>query len=352
MQGAEWTRLREGSGVHWGEGLIYVAYENSPPPSDLIVELIGWLSNSSTQWSVRRIALPEDANYSVERWLAALGHPIAPRSWSTRLISLPRAFSIQNEPVFWVGDCVIFQLEGPTAHATSMVTLDLNTNSFTESITTGSNRESYVAVSSLTPGLATLAVAQNRKAAINLRFELRPDINSISKLLGRSPRLRLWLDDICLESWRRKRNSVPASARRADDIHLDVGVEGAHVSVVITTTGKRRVYRSLALSDAESVIRDSLPVATTIEIDADNLGRLAFAFQRSTQSEPHSSIRRLGWWRHIRSSQLTHDDLSHTVFNDPPKKSLKLIPRRVGAIGLIHSRLALKQRHKQEKAPL
>lgn len=348
LRGGEWVRLSEASGVHWGEELIVLADARCPPARSIVVETSGRTSSAGFNWSIWQVRLPDDAATDVEVWLSRLGHSIVPRPWSTRLATPPRGYSDHGEPLFWLEDAAIFELEAPTRGAESVATLVMNSNSHGAGIKVGESRRVYVAVSSHAAGLARLAIAHERSVGADVAFQARPDAAALRGSLDRSARLRLWVGEICLEAWRDRMRAIRVAALDRGDIRLETGIEGVRVHVTVWSRGKRRTYRQLAQRDAESILASALSTASRLEVDAENLGRLELRLLAATEREADRTPDRLAWWEQAARSVVREGERTSPALVAMPGRAGVLRAESLGAAGLVRARLAGRKRRQVE----
>ncbi|MCC6648412.1 MAG: hypothetical protein IT374_22930 [Polyangiaceae bacterium] len=339
----EWTRLRAGSAVHHGETLMVLADARCAPPS--VAERHAHLAGGGLRWALWEMRLPDDVTDDVSTWLHRLGHEFGVRRWGVSLATPPRAYGPRGEPLFWLGDASVIELEAPRAGAQAHACLAAGTNTSSASVLASARRVAYVGVSPRVVGPAHLEVAADRTAGLEIAIVPRPSPRDLLGLLAQTPRLRVWVGHQCFEAWRGSQHRIPVQTSEDHEVRVDLGSEGARARVVVCARGKRHVRHSLGPRDIASVVEASLMSASSIEIDADNLGRVELVptpFVRTETSGPRTSDR-LVWRDHVTSmNPLPGELLTPTLLGGARGGSLA--SRSVGPAALVRARLGARKR--------
>lgn len=307
----EWTRLVAASGVHQGEELLVLADERCPPPDSAAGEKHARLTSSGLCWAIWEVQLPLDPSAGVTTWLARLGHKLLPRPWSAALATPPRAYGEGGEPIFWTGDVPLLTLEAPLRAASAVVSFHSWTN----------------------------------EHSANVTFRKQPSRAEVLVQLAQTPRLQLTIGTQTFEAWRGKEHSVRIPLREQLDVGVDLGAKTARARVTVWDHGKQRTRSGLDARGVERAIYEALATASRVEVDVDNLGRVAVALTRGAVEAPRvrGAADRLSR-RDELASLASQDELLAfpTLLVRPGGRGLTV--RQVGAAALVRSRLALRRR--------
>lgn len=348
----EWTRLAAGSGVHLGESLLVLAEVRCPPPMES--ETHGKLWSAGLQWCICEVRLPTEPQEQVTAWLARLGHQVVPRPWSVNLATPPREYGEGGEPVFWVDDVPVLVMEAPRRTATAMVSFQSGTNSHSHSIDMAESERSttQIRVKGGDAGRSRLTVAGERTSSLDIAFTQQPSRAVLLEQLAGVPRLRIQIGSQTLEAWQGLEHRVRVPLREQLDVHVDLGGDTVRARVTVWEHGKQRTRRGLDTRGVKRVIDDALATASRLEVDVDNLGRVAILPERAALETLPGRKRndRIGWRDAVAS--LASDNEPNTLFAlvDRPGSSALAI-RRVSAAALVRARLTLRRRTRTGGTP-
>jgi hypothetical protein len=297
------------------------------------------------RWAIWEVQLPIDPSAGVTTWLARLGHELLPRRWSVDLATPPRAFGEGGEPIFWVGDVPVLTLEAPERAASAMVSFQSGTNAHSASVTASRVSVAHVGVQARAVGPTRLAVAGERTASLEIGFSEQPSRAEVLGQLAQTPRLRLHLGPQTLEAWQGAEHSVRVPLREQLEVRVDLGVETARARVTLWEHGKQRIRRGLDARGVERAIDEALATASRVEVDVDNLGRVAVALTRGAVEAPRErrGADRLVWHDEVASISSQHQPNSvPTLVEQAGARAL--VVRRLGGAALVRARLALRRR--------
>ncbi len=288
LRAGEWTRIRDGSLVEWGEQLLLVADDRCPPPPAIDTERADGISPAGLLWRLWRISLPDAPEAAVETWLARMGHEPRPPSWRVRFLSVPAALTDQG-PQYEVDVPLVVEVEAPRAGASAGVSLALGTNTHMAQVTADRDVSFFGEITLDHPASGTIEVVA--KALISERFEFiehhAPAVDS--------PRLRVRIGSREWEPWN---SPSSAGAERGGDVSIEIGVEGVRLDLVAWLRGdRRRVLTRATPQDAARLLSELLPDATLVEIDASNLGRVRIPVGSTSRAKNELPERtRLSGW--------------------------------------------------------
>ncbi len=336
----EWVRLREGSSVHWGEDLVLVADKLSPPPGNIVIEAVGHLHGAGIQWVIHHLHLPETALAAAETWLDRLGHQVTERPWGVCLASPARGYGEQGDPIFWIGDTAVLEVEGPAPRAECLAVLGSGTNSQSASFRVGKDRRQCVGVSSHAPGGVRFTVrTQDQRVDFQVVFERRPEETALQRLLEETPRLRVLLGDTSLEAWRDQNSPLPLFDRHLRSVRLDAGVAGVRFTVTAWTDGKRRTLSQVWLREAEMSIASALPTASKLQVEAENLGLIEMEVAPARPVSRSASLDRLARWERVVALIPSKAAPTSPAFVRLPSRADVFLPQTLGTADLIRGRL-------------
>lgn len=345
LRGGEWTRLLSGSDVHHGQRLVVLADERMAPPAPLVTETHPRVTvGDGSRWTLWEIRIPEAPVASVIAWLDRLGHAVAPRPWSVELATPPRAFDERGDPVFWIGDVPVISIEAPQTGAEAQVWFRAGTNSFSTSVRAADGGEAFVAIASHQVGITHLIA--ERRAEIKATFIPRPTHAALLEQLKKTPRVRVWIGEVAIEAWRDSKSKVPVNVA-LPEVRVDLGAEDARARVTVWERGKQRTSRGLNARNVERLITEALPVASRIELDADNFGRVEIVPTRGASERRGGSATsdRLAWFEQVVSLNAPPEQHATTTLLERPRASASLTVRRVGAVALVRSRQVARRRY-------
>jgi hypothetical protein len=346
LRGGEWTRLRANSGVQYGETLLILAEERCVIPSSIIASQLGKIHSDGLVWLVSELRFPSGSVPSVENWVARLGHEMIRRPWKLELLTLPRIFSERGEPVFWVDDCAVAQLQAPEPADEAIVTLHSGTNVHSISVTAGTNADVDISILMRSAGAARLVVPGVRDLNLDLNFVTRPSSASrINEAANSAQRLRIQIGSLRLEAWNSASHKVAIPAGELPEPLISLGDGTNRATVTFWERGKLRTVRGLDSRGAAKVLGDVLGTAERIEVDAGNLGRIVMALERESvnSSNERDAFDRLAWWNHIVSlSALPDRTLTHAIL-ERPRGTRSLVVQPVDRVALIRSRMSLRR---------
>jgi hypothetical protein len=345
----EWTRLRAGSGVHQGETLILLADARCAPPDSVVTQACAHISSTSIHWTIWEVHFPSEDIDSISIWLKRLGHELLPRPWSVELATPPHAYNERDEPVFWVGDSPIFTLEAPSCGSEALASCTIGTNSFRTIVKASEENIAHIIVGSVNTALARLDVDTELNASFDICFAQKPSRAALLQLLAETPRMRVFLGELCIEAWRGASHRISITPHELPEVRIDLGADNVRISLTLWERGKQRSSRGLACSDAERIVRAALSTASRIELEADNFGHIEIVPVLTAVDTPREDFAgsRLAWHNHV-SSLSTHieEPVSPSLLVQP-RSETSLVMRLVGAAPLIRARLDLRRRKKE-----
>jgi hypothetical protein len=344
LRRGEWTRLRDGAEVHHGEELVVlgVARPQAPITAEFLTPSV---VGGNSYWTYWEVQIPDDLDQGVIDWLSWVGHAIVPSPWSIELATPPRARDERGEPIFWTGDAPVLSLSAPRPSAETEVWFRDGTNTSVESVKTSDEGEAFVAIRGQDVGARQVLVA-DRSADIDVAFVARPTREALLGQLTATPRARVWIGETLLEAWGNSPKKVPAQDP-LPDVRVDLGSEDARARVTVWEGSKRRTRRGLDHRNAERAIVEALPIASRIELDADNFGRVEFMPARvSTKiADRATATDRMAWFDHVTSLSAPPEQQAATTLFRQPRGSTSLAVRGVKASALVRSRLVLRRRY-------
>ena len=261
----EWTRLRQGAFVDWGQSLLLVAHDQCPPPDPLVAEKADVISHRGLHWSLWKISLPSVPDESIEAWLNGFDHQPRPPSWSLRLLSVPTTLT-DDLPHYEPGVPVVVELGAPGASATAAISCALGESVHTMQVTADRAGSLFGEILSDVSEIGTIEVLGRSGASESFEF-----IERQFPLVG-SPGLRVRIAE---HEWKPWSSPPAAKAQRGGDVEIDFGVDGVRVDIVVWLRGgRRRVRPRVTPREAERLLAELLVDATLVEIDAGNFGHL------------------------------------------------------------------------------
>ncbi len=290
LRGGEWTRLREGGAVSWGEKLLVLAETNSPPPDLTTPDAAKRVAANGLSWCLWRITLPVHPEGAVEKWLDRIGYQAKASTWRIGLLSVPDAFNEEGAPEFECTKPLILKLSPPHPRATGIATLSSAGNRQTIGIQAAENSALHAEIVSATPVDACLEAIDQGIAGIEFSF-----VSDAKRSAALLPKLRVRIGTSTWEAWHPPQGRY---AIRNDEVEIELGVEGARLDVISKLrSGNRRFRAQLAAADAAKEITNVLSEADSIEVDAGNFGRVVIAVGKaaavSTQESGESRL--TGW---------------------------------------------------------
>lgn len=277
LRRGEWTRLVPGSGVHTGESLLVLANTSSSPPPPIIVLAHVEAVCGGVTWKLWEVRLLHVEQATVGEWVSRTGHTVVPRRWSVVPALPPRAYTETRDPVYWAGDVAVLSLEAPSAQDRELATASVGSNAFSEIVNAGMDGTAFVALTSRAATSARLQISGGRSAGLEVEFVSRPATIAVLELLKQTPRLRLWVGATYIEAWRDSLTRLSVEPRSLPDVRIDLGSDNARVTLSVTEQGRRRTLRSLSAREASKAVQDFLPTSSLLELDGENLGRIAIA---------------------------------------------------------------------------
>lgn len=294
LRRGEWTRLVENSGVHAGETLLLLAQTRCPPPTCVASTKHSELAGDSSTWAVWEVTLSSDADASELAWLSKLNHRLIPCSWSIELVTPPRNFGEQGQPIFWMGDTAVLAVRAPGEATSAPVTLKYDTNCFSGTVST-KDGTAYVALQLQSLGLTRFAISSEKAASLEVLVVFRPSLSKLSSLLTQTPRLRVWVGDTALEAWRTCVHEFALTRAHPPSIRVQLELEGVRTQVRAWQAGKQRLSSGLDELGTTKIVQELLLTASRIEIDAGNLGRITLLPRTAASRRPqtHAKLGRL-----------------------------------------------------------
>ncbi len=342
FRGGEWTRLLDASGVHFGERLLVLAEARLSPPNSIVTERHAEISGGGLRWIIWEVLLPDEPLDEVAAWLGRLGHEIVPGPWAVEFATPPRGFEGSGKPTFWVGDLVVLTLAAPHGGMEATLSVKLDTNAYSTSVSVPKSRRLHVALKSPEAKQARIGVAAERSVTIDVAFVERPSPQSVLNM-AKMRCLRVWIGDQVMEAWRTPTCKVPVTAHALPKIRVHLGVENARARVTVWERGKQRSSRCLDARNVARIIEAALPTASRIEVDAENLGRLEIFPTRAAVTRKTPGSDRLAWYDQVVSLSRPPAHATPTILQQP-RTPTSLAVRPVGAATLLRSRQALRRR--------
>lgn len=345
LRGGEWTRLRARSGVYHGETLLVLADTRCAPPSLVVSETHGRISSDSLHWVVWEIRLPSEPVSNVLAWLDRLGHPVAPRPWRIALITPPRGYSEQGDPVFWVDDGPVLVLEAPEPKAVATVSFRSGVHSYNADVQAAQSRCAHIRVSVRDPGLTRLIVIDERSASLALTFVRRPPDATLSELLDKTARLRIQIGQQVIQAWQGLVHKIEVSAREQLQVSVDLGDESARARVTVWQRRRQKSKRGLDALGVTKELEGALKSSERIEIDADNLGRVTLVpvYAKIARADENRFSSRLAWRDHVVSKSSRMEAYRTLAVLEQPRSPKSLALRHIGPAEFIRCRVALRQ---------
>ena len=294
--GGTWRRLNREALVGWGDYLLLVADKNAAPPAHCVESRCDRYGTGQRTWQLWRLALPPVPAASVEKWIRDLGYRIAPPKSRVALAAVPRSFTDDGLPRFYEGDAVLAAVIPPAGakHAR----LALGSGAARETLTLTGEGPLFAAVR---PGLgrAVLRVEAEDESKVAFEVVRRPSAAELVGELGRLPTLAITISGQRLIS---NAEVHVVDDRRAMEIGVDTGVDGARVALTIRRRSGRHFWISITSKEASRLLNETAGRAglRAFEVDAGALGRcavrIADATDARTQADPRVS-RLAGWLR-------------------------------------------------------
>ena len=346
LRSGEWTRLVVQSGVHAGETLLVLADERCPPVKRILRQVHARFSVRGLNWRIWEVRLPDELDLELATWLTRIGHDFLPRPWGLRLANPPRGYGEDGQPIFWIGDSAVLTLEAPTGDAETFATFVFGSNSQGAAVRATTGNVAHLAVTCHTAGPTHISLADDRSASLDILFVRRPPDAATAQLLGRTPRLRVWVGESCFEAWHGSVHSVRLHSRTPPEVRVELGPDSVRARVTVWERRKQRSYRGLSAREVAAIVRSALPTASLIDVDAENLGRVELApatsFARARARFGASD--RLSWRDHALSVISPPPEHTAPVVSGHPRLDSTLVVRTVGPAGLVRARLALRRR--------
>jgi len=340
----EWTRLVAESGVHHGERILVLAGVQHAPPTRL-VRAVHVFSSRGLQWKIWEVQIPSDVLVvDAATWLAGIGYSLVPRRWSVTLVTPARAYGERGEPVFWLGDSPLLELEAPAAGAQTIATLTAGSNSYTASAGV-KDQSTYVLLEASRVGLANFHVNKERNTGVDCVFVNRPSDVAVHDLLANTPRMRVWIGEQCFEPWCGDRRIVRHGVNDSPKVRVDLGGETERARITVWEGGKQRSYHGLAAREVATTVETALLTASQVEIDADNLGKIELVPLVSTTNTRRADVGRLAWHHHAASMLLRPSATTVVTVLKRPRPDSGFVTRSVGATTLVRERMTLRSRY-------
>jgi hypothetical protein len=297
FRGGEWTRAAEGSVVRWGDRLVVVANERSAPPRESSPVPADLTATSTGRWRLWRIVLPEVPTDAVANWLDRLGYAAAPPKWRVTALSVPQAYDEARRPSFFVGEPVLLKIVAPSPSGATSLHLCVGEHD-AEFAVRAAVAEQVLRVTSTATGLVTATLAIEDRPHADFVFVARPSLEELRATLRALPRLRIWLDERCLEPWESD-HWIERNTARVPCVRVEPGVDDVRVAVVTFASGGRRASRRLRSEDAAVQVAEALadPACAGIEIDAGPLGAIRIQVKKARDLVVATRDRRAGWIR-------------------------------------------------------
>ena len=347
LRRGEWTRLVSQSGVHAGESLLLLSDERCAVPESVSPELLDTITFARICWRIWEIQIPEEVSDDAVRWLAQLGHTVVPKPWAIDFVSVPRSYSVDGDPVWWVGDDVLVRAEVPRGHESVMVTHWSASNSHSAQLAVTNGRFAFGVLRATHIGSSRIGVAGVPSTDICVNVIPRPDVAELSRMLALTPRLRVTCDQNILEAWIGRSHLIKTEPRRNPAVQITTGLDTARVQVQVEIDGKLRTYRSLDLEHAARRTSELLASASRIEIDAENLGCIELIPSHSpTQKDSWHTLRRMRWVDYVHVLASRAANASTPALIAIPKDPKSFVVGRLNGQALIRNRMSLRHERK------
>ena len=347
LRRGEWTRLFAGSALHHGERLLVFADTRSAPPQAIVREVHAQVSSGGLDWRIWEVELPSAApDGAVAAWLMRSGHSLVPRLWGVTLVTPARAYGESGTPIFWLGDLPLLELETPMPATEALATVNHGATSLTRELRSTIDRTLRILLEPLSAGQMHFRVTADRGISFDCVFSERPPRATVIELLARTPRLRVWLGEECLEPWPVRRHTVRLRAHESPDLRVDLGGDSERARVTVWERGRQRTYRGLSAREVESSLGSALATSSLIEIDADNRGRIELVPSVVPTAAAGKSARpdRLAWRAHAQSVLRRPGATTVASIVRLPRSMSRFVVRAMDVPALIHTRVALRKR--------
>jgi hypothetical protein len=344
LRRGEWTRLVSQSGVHAGERLLLLSDERCAIPESVSPELLGTITFARIFWKIWEIHIPEGVSENAVRWLAQLGHTVVPKPWAIDFVSIPRSYSEDGDPVWWIGDDILVRAEVPTGHDSVMVSHWSASNSHSAQLAVTNDRFAFGVLRATHIGSSRLGVAGVPSTDIRVEVIAQPDLDELSRMLALTPRLRVTCDQNTLEAWIGRSHLIMTEPRRNPAVRIATGLNKARVQIQVELDGKLRTYRALDSEHAARLTSEMLVSASRIEVDAENLGRIELIPSHSPRlKDKPQTLRRMSWadYVHVFASKAANS--STPALLAIPKDSNSFLVGRLNGQALIRNRINLRQ---------
>lgn len=345
LRRGEWTRLRKGAEVHHGEELVVLGVAR--PQAPITAEFRTRLAvGGDSYWTYWEVQIPDEVGQGVIDWLDRLGHTIVRRPWSIDLATPPRSLDERGTPSFWLDDKPLVMVAAPRSGDSASVWIKTGTEASSVGAIAGQSRDVVVAIEAQQVGPTQLTVVAERSTDLNVVFVERPSRDALLGQLTTTPRVRVWIGGTLIEAWAHSLQKVPAQDP-LPEVRVDLGSEDARASVTVWEGRRRRTSRGLDRRNAERLVTEALSVASRIELDADNFGRIEFtpAPIASKIASRASAPDRMAWFDHVTSVGVSPEQHTATTSFKRPRGSTSLAVRGVDASALVRSRLDLRRRY-------
>lgn len=347
LRRGEWTRIRDGAEVHHGEELVVLGVARPQVP--ITAEFRTRLAvGGDSYWTYWEVQIPEEVEQGMIDWLGRLGHTIVPRPWSIELATPPRSFDEHGTPSFWLHDRPLVMVAAPRSRDSASVWMRTGTRTSSVRVTAGQSRDVVVAIEAQQVGPTRLTVVAERSTDLNVVFVERPSCDALLGQLRTTPRVRVWIGETLIEAWARAPSPQEVLAQDpSPEVRVDLGSEDARARVTVWEGSRHRTRRGLDRRNAERVVAEALSVASRIELDADNFGRVEFMPARVSCkiADRASAPDRMAWFDHVASLSAAPEQHKATTLFKRPRGSTAYAVRSVDASALVRSRLNLRRRY-------
>lgn len=342
LRRGEWTRLRRGADVYPSEELVVLGVRSPMVP--IVSEFRSHFAvGGNLFWTYWQVRVPEQPTSAVVDWLYSLGHALARKPWSVKLVTPPRALDEDGMPTFWVGDVPILSVHASEVDEPVLVRAEFD-STVARVDGTANGGDAFAAIQSESAGTMHFT-AGTASDTVSVAFVQPPDHAALLEQLKNTPRVRVWVDELVIDAWGNSNSKVLLN-RLPPTVRVDLGADDVRVSVTVWEHGRQRTSRALNAEGAQRVIDYALPTASRIELEANNLGRVVLVPTRDAveQGGQLSNSDRLAWFDHATS--LSSGPAQHltTTLLGRPGASASLVVRRVSASALVRSRIVLRRR--------
>lgn len=275
LQTGEWTRLRAGSAVAWGERLTLIADEQNRPPDVVNPEPGGHIRSNGQAWQLWRVELPSTPNSRAATWLGTLGHDACMPPWRVRFMSLPVAYS-HGGPQFAASGPVIMELIAPSPSARAQVIVSAGESAQSSNLNAPPRGRAYGELGADGPGRAILKILDDRDVTEELELVLEAPLSPAS---SDGPRLRVRIGN---SEWRPWSSSEARCVCTEGEVLIELGVNGARLDLnAWLVDGQRLVRNQVTATDAVRIVEELLSRISLLEVDGGNFGRVRVSFVTS-----------------------------------------------------------------------